>query len=233
LTFCAIVPVKPFKDGKTRLSMALDSEERAELSRVMLLDVLLSLNNSRTVSRCFIVSSDSQVLEISKNPNFAKKTEPIRESYPRGVNEAVSLALLGVEEERKKGEWGLSQVLIVPADVPLTTSSDFEFACQVATAASGDFLVVVPSARLDGTNLLLMTSENPVDLSYDSDSFQSHLRSGENKGLDVRVLFSDALMHDVDTEGDLLEVTAKLKGRKTYTSKFLSNFDGNSSSFGS
>ena len=66
----AIVPMKPLDESKTRLSDHLGSEERAELSAMMLSKVLSALRDSK-ISKTVVVGGDARVREIVECHNAA------------------------------------------------------------------------------------------------------------------------------------------------------------------
>ena len=57
----AIIPVKKFESGKTRLSPLLGVQERARLSELMLQDTLAALGAAHSLAEIVVVSSDKLV----------------------------------------------------------------------------------------------------------------------------------------------------------------------------
>ena len=64
MTTWAIIPVKPLRDGKSRLAHLLSSNERAELTTNMLRRTLEVLNDVTDVFRTLVVSRDPAVLKL-------------------------------------------------------------------------------------------------------------------------------------------------------------------------
>ena len=66
MDICAVVPVKGFKQAKSRLSSLLDEDQRVELSRFLLQDTLNTLSLCSDLAKTIVVSSDPLVKEITR-----------------------------------------------------------------------------------------------------------------------------------------------------------------------
>ena len=62
----AIVPVKNFESGKSRLASLLTVEERIKLSKLFLDCTLNTLTNTSVISNVVVVSSDKRAEAIAK-----------------------------------------------------------------------------------------------------------------------------------------------------------------------
>jgi 2-phospho-L-lactate guanylyltransferase len=97
---------------------------------------------------------------------------------------------------------GATTALLVPIDVPLVTTADFER--LAATARPG--LVIVPSADGTGTNALARTPPDVIESRFGPGSFRAHLEQAREKGVEADVLRLPGLMFDIDTPEDVAEL---------------------------
>jgi 2-phospho-L-lactate guanylyltransferase len=191
----AIVPIKRFENAKTRLSSILDTDDRIRLSLLMLEDTLQILSVVHSLSQVITVSADKRVREIAVKygANF------LLEEKERGVNSAVALA------DSYCMKKAADATMVIPHDLPLLDSTDISKACELAENESR-CIVICPSLRYDGTNMLLRKPPSIIATFYDADSYNMHVKAAIRLGIPVKRLFSKALMHDIDTPEDALEV---------------------------
>jgi len=191
----AIVPIKRFENAKTRLSSILDTDDRIRLSLLMLKDTLQILSAVHSLSQVITVSADKRVGEIAVKygANF------LLEEKERGVNSAVALA------DSYCMKKAADATMVIPHDLPLLDSTDISKACELAENESR-CIVICPSLRYDGTNMLLRKPPSIIATFYDADSYNMHVKAAIRLGIPVKRLFSKALMHDIDTPEDALEI---------------------------
>jgi 2-phospho-L-lactate/phosphoenolpyruvate guanylyltransferase len=191
----AIVPVKRFENAKTRLSSILDKDDRIRLSLLMLGDTLRVLRVVHLLTKVITVSADKRVEEIAAKygANF------LLEEKERGVNSAVALADNYCMKE------GADATIVIPHDLPLLDSTDICKACEMAENENR-CIVICPSVRYDGTNILLKKPPSIIATFYDADSYNMHIKAAIRLGIPVKRLFSKSLMHDIDTPEDALEL---------------------------
>jgi 2-phospho-L-lactate guanylyltransferase len=203
----AIVPIKRFENAKTRLSSILDKDDRIRLSLLMLEDTLKILSAVHLLTQVITVSADKRVEEIAVKygANF------LLEEKERGVNSAVALADSYCMKE------AADATMVIPYDLPLLDSTDISKACELAENESR-CIVICPSLRYDGTNMLLRKPPSIITTFYDADSYNMHVKAAIRLGIPVKRLFSKSLMHDIDTPEDALEI---IKEEKTLTARSL------------
>lgn len=191
----AIVPIKRFENAKTRLSSILDTDDRIRLSLLMLEDTLQILSAVHSVSQLITVSADKRVGEIAVKygANF------LLEEKERGVNSAVALA------DSYCMKKAADATMVIPHDLPLLDSTDISKACELAENES-TCIVICPSLRYDGTNMLLRKPPSVIATFYDADSYNMHVKAAIRLGIPVKRLLSKGLMHDIDTPEDALEI---------------------------
>jgi 2-phospho-L-lactate/phosphoenolpyruvate guanylyltransferase len=191
----AIVPIKRFENAKTRLSSILDTDDRIRLSLLMLEDTLQILSVVHSLSQVITVSADKRVGEIAVKygANF------LLEEKERGVNSAVALA------DSYCMKKAADATMVIPHDLPLLDSTDISKACELAENESR-CIVICPSLRYDGTNMLLRKPPSIIATFYDADSYNMHVKAAIRLGIPVKRLLSKGLMHDIDTPEDALEI---------------------------
>jgi 2-phospho-L-lactate/phosphoenolpyruvate guanylyltransferase len=191
----AIVPVKRFENAKTRLSSMLDADDRIRLSSLMLEDTLKILSVAASLTQVVIVSADKRAEEIATKhgANF------LREEKEKGVNSAVALA--DIYCMRKTAD----ATMVIPLDLPLLDAIDISKACELAENESR-CIVICPSLRYDGTNMLLRKPPSVIATFYDTDSYNMHVKAAVKIGVPVKRFFSKTMMHDVDTPKDALQL---------------------------
>lgn len=192
----AIVPVKRFENAKTRLSSMLDTEDRIRLSSLMLEDTLQILSVAPPLTQVIIVSADKRADEIATK--HGAKFLP--EEKEKGVNSAVALAD-GYCIEKEAAD----ATIVIPHDLPLLDSIVISKACVLAEKES-TCIVICPSVRYDGTNMLLRKPPSVIGTFYETDSYNMHVRTAIKLGIPVKPLLSKSLMYDIDTPEDALQL---------------------------
>ena len=193
MRLCAIVPMKSLANIKLRLSEVLEPSQRRELSLKMLADVSQAVRASRHIDQALLVSADNEALRFGK----ALGLTPLKERKELGVNAAVSLA------ERHCASESFTSSLVIPADLPLISSKDLDFVADLGK--ENGCIVLSPSRRLDGTNLLLRNPGNAMETSYENDSFNNHLKNAIQSNYRVKLYVSPSAQLDIDLPDDLQE----------------------------
>jgi len=189
----AIVPVKRFEHAKTRLSSILDDDDRAQLSSLMLDDTLHILSSAPLLSEVVIVSSDKRAEELA----LKHGAKFLREEEEKGVNSAIELA------DSYCIKKAADATIVIPHDLPLLSKTDISEPYRMAEIESR-CIIITPSLRYDGTNMLLRKPPCIIDTSYDSDSYNTHVNTAIKLGVPVKRLLSKTLMHDIDAPEDVL-----------------------------
>ena len=191
----AIVPVKRFENAKTRLSSILDMEDRIRLSSLMLEDTVKTLSSVPSLIQVVIVSADKRAEELATKHgiNF------LHEEKEKGVNSAIALADSYCIRE------AADATVVIPQDLPLLDAIELSRACELAENEN-TCIVICPSLRYDGTNMLLRKPPSVIATFYDSDSYNMHLKAAIKHGIPVKRLFSASVMFDIDTPEDALEL---------------------------
>lgn len=205
----AIIPVKRFENSKTRLSSILSAADRARLAGLMLQDTLAALAPLRLGT--VIVSPDSRAAEIAKQHG----AQFIREEKGSGVNAAVHLA------DDYCVNASADATLVVPEDLPLLNVHDIN---AIFALAEKDprCVVICPSARYDGTNVLLRKPPAAIATHYDNDSYRRHEEAAAAAGIPMHIPRIEKLMFDIDTPADVAQLVKMKDVCARATLEFLS-----------
>ncbi len=201
----AIIPVSRFSHAKTRLSPTLNSNERENLLKSMLKDVIKVLRN--TVDDVLVISSDKDVLKFVKNLNVLI----LDEEGDEGLNDALKQAMNWCSKYS-------SRVLIIPSDVPLIRVNHVEEILKLGEQVE----VVIAPAKGGGTNALLCPTRG-MEMKFGDCSFFEHLKEAENNRFSWSIYDSFYLSLDVNTAEDLGEII--IHGKGTEARNFLKGLE--------
>jgi 2-phospho-L-lactate guanylyltransferase len=212
----AIVPVKPLRDSKSRLSQILSPDERAALTRRILGHTLEVLDDVKGIFRTMVVSRDPAVLKMARQHGASTYSEADR----KGLNMALTRAThIAVAQQA-------NSILVLPSDLPFLTPADVEMmldGVEVAGRNGNGNGYQVPSRALticsdhneEGTNALLLSPPTGFTFRYGPASFRRHLEEAENINMNPRIIHAPGIKFDLDTEEDwdtYLAMTAERVG---------------------
>ena len=201
MTLWAIVPVKPLHRAKSRLSAVLSRDERAALSRMMLIHTLEVLSTVTEIERSLVVSRDSHALSLARRYNARTVTERGSPELNKALIRATLLA---------RGH-GVSSVLVLPADLPLLTTKGIEK--LIALATDPPVVVIAPDRHGVGTNALLLSPPGLIEYDFGPNSFDRHLARAKHAGARVEICELPSFELDVDLPEDLEILKVKQQNR--------------------
>jgi 2-phospho-L-lactate/phosphoenolpyruvate guanylyltransferase len=187
----AIVPAKQFEKGKSRLAPLLDICDRIKLGELLLDSTLHTLENATALYSTVVISTDLRAKKIAKMHGAVF----VDEGKPIGVNNAVNMANDYCVRS------GAVATVVVPHDLPLALSEDIDMICNAAK----DYdrcLIICPSAKYDGSNVLLRRPPKLIDSHYDNNSFNMHIDAAKKIGAKIKIILSQRMMRDLDTLED-------------------------------
>ena len=190
MSLWAIVPVKPLKNAKSRLSAVLSAEQRYQLAGAMFRHVLSVVTTVPEVSGVLVISRDTKALAIARE--MGAKT--IQESAISDLNPALMRATMIVKS------WRVDGVLILPADLPFVQADDIQALIGLRKDRS---IVIATDHNGDGTNALLVCPPGLMQIDYGPGSYQRHIASAKGAGIEVITYHSERLASDIDVPGDL------------------------------
>lgn len=222
MKYSALVPVKDLALAKSRLAAHLPRNQRETLVLDMLQHVVSVLCESELFEQVYVVSADTQVLELVQQWG----AEPLRETQP-GHNPALQAAaqivleravwrhrlqtysgpqaLLAPEYER----WRARQIaqsiglLTISADLPLLSQEDVR---ALLTCGERSRVVLAASTDGTGTNAILMQPPLLLPYLFGPDSLPAYVQAARQRRVSYTLLQSAGLAFDIDTQEDLHEL---------------------------
>ncbi len=191
MTLWAIVPVKPLRTAKSRLSAVLTKDEREILSQQMLINTLDLLREVKEIERTLVVSRDTKALSIARKHGARTVTE---NGAPE-LNNALARATVVAQQ------YDISGVLVIPADLPLMRVDDVEK--LIGRATDPPVVVIAPDRHGRGTNALLSSPPGLIEYDFGTDSFERHVARAKAAGVRLVVCEIPSIGLDVDLPEDL------------------------------
>ena len=190
----AVIPVKPFGEGKSRLSTRLDPAGRAEVSRKLLTGVIQVVQASEVCTGILVISRDRAVL------NFAEQlgAQTLLESLPNPEQDPLNGALTQARDEVMRQ--GADALIVLPADLPYITPADLLALYQAAVEEEG---VVIAPSHDGGTNALVLRPPGCIHFDFGRQSCTNHQRRAVENGLPYTMFESTTLAFDLDQPTDL------------------------------
>jgi 2-phospho-L-lactate guanylyltransferase len=191
MTLWAIIPVKPLRRGKSRLSSVLSLEERTALNHYLLSNTLEILASVPEIEYTLVVSRDPEALTIARN--YGART--VQEQGSPQLNIALTRATMVALSHSVQG------VLIVPADLPLLTAGDIH--AVVRLGINPPVVVITPDRHYQGTNALLISPPGLIQYEYGPGSYQKHCLQAEKAGARLEICERCSVALDIDFPEDL------------------------------
>lgn len=185
-----VIPAKPLWLAKSRLSVALSSEERAGLVTRMLEHTLEVVCDFELLNRVLVVSADPQLWRIARKAG----ADVLEEPDTPGLNKSLERASLFVQEK------GGDRLLVIHSDLPRLNRA--ELGRMLPADAKPPFVAVAPDRHHHGTNVLTIAPPGLIPFRYGRFSYLKHCRSAVQAGAAVYVIESSDLAFDVDCPED-------------------------------
>ena len=190
----AVLPVKPFDDAKSRLRDVLDPEQRRDLARGLMLQVLDVLLSCEAVDRVLVITADAEAQTIASERGAVTLTEA-----GTGLNAALDQA------RRFATNGGATRLIVVAGDLPLLAAADIEALISTGEDAA---VVIAPDRKREGTNALMLTPPNAIDFRYGESSFQRHLALADAAGYQSLEVKLSGFAFDIDLPEDWHDLQA-------------------------
>lgn len=199
MTLWAIVPVKPLRRGKSRLSGVLSQDERTDLNRRLLAHTIDTLTAIPEIEHVLVISRDPAALALARDHG----ARTVQENGAPHLNVALARATIVAKTYTTRG------VLIVPADLPLLSPEDVRL--MLDRAHKPPVVVVAPDRHRKGTNALLVCPVGLIDYDFGPGSFERHCRLARQAGARLEICELPSLALDVDLPEDLDIVEMELE----------------------
>ncbi|KXA91162.1 hypothetical protein AKJ63_01840 [candidate division MSBL1 archaeon SCGC-AAA259D18] len=197
-----IIPVKKLEESKMTFAEVFTDVQRRNLTLAMIEDVLEVARLVEGIKPA-VVSPDGSVLDFVEERDVRTVSE-----LDVGLNNALEIAI------EKSIDKGFRNVLIIPGDVPLIKPDDLR---NILDLLSEDRGVVITPSKEKGTNALLLSPPDVLDLHFGGESFSKHFEEARSRGIRPRIYRSERLERDIDRPQDLLKIEILGKGTKTHS----------------
>lgn len=191
MSLWAIVPVKPLRRGKSRLSSVLSEDERTELNRSMLVNTIKTLKAVPEIDMILVVSRDPAALALARE--YEART--VLEDGSPELNTALRRAAKVAQA------YQAMEILVLPADLPLVKPEDIQSFLQ--HSGKPPEVIIAPDRRKDGTNALYINPADLIEFKYGENSFNIHLESAQKANARVEVVNMSSIALDLDLPEDL------------------------------
>jgi 2-phospho-L-lactate/phosphoenolpyruvate guanylyltransferase len=194
MKIAAVIPMKSLHSAKSRLSNILTAQQRKNLAMYLLDATIKELKKSNFISEIIIVSNDKALKQYSciNNLKFIKDSD-------EGVNQAVILA------DKYCINKGINANIVIPQDLPFISAKEIDKICTISNKYH-KCIIICPSKRFDGTNVLFRKPPDVIKTHYDNNSYMNHLKEAYKFKIPVESLDIVKLRFDLDTKEDLLEL---------------------------
>lgn len=183
----ALIPIKQFTRGKSRLSAHVQPDARARLAEGMFLTVLAAAQAA--FDAVFVITGGADVAAVAEAHGARVVADP---PDVRGLAAVVDAGLRATQAA------GARTAVVLMADLPQVGASDL---VALRALAERHAMVAAPDHRGCHTNALALTPPTLIATCFGHpQSLREHLRLG---GPDAVVMHNRALSLDVDVEADL------------------------------
>ena len=196
----AVVPVKRFDQGKSRLGEILDDDARSELSRGMfdrvVGKILAPLVATGELAGTLVVTDGEGVAERARALGAEALVSPgVGPQRPLGAVVDEALALLAA-----RGAGAADAALVIMGDLPSLEAADVR---ALAALLEGHDLVLAPDAAGTGTNALALWLPAPMPTRFrGGESLADHVADARALGLRLAFCERPGLGFDVDQPED-------------------------------
>jgi 2-phospho-L-lactate guanylyltransferase len=208
MTKRAIVPVKPFSKGKSRLSASFEPEVLYRLNVKLFFRTLQTVLGSQVFDEVLVISRSKRALSWAEQ----KGASTLFEQSPRGLNSAVNQAMLALDNR------DLGDILVLPTDLPLMTTEDIR---GLVTLIDTPGITIVPDRHQAGTNAICMSGGLRITPSFGNNSFQKHCAQALAQGYPLTVWLNEHIGQDLDTDFDLEIIQSQTDLTETLNNNYL------------
>ena len=188
-----VVPIRSFREGKTRLASILTGDQRATLLRKTASRVVCTLAASQIVDTVLVVSPERDVLDWARD--MGKRILPLQQSGEQpGLNGAIDAARTWAVDR------DADALLSLFADLPLLSTHDIR-----ALVREQAPVVLGSDRRGEGTNAMLLRlggAGEAFRFAFGTNSLERHLAEAARVGVDAQIVRAPGVGFDLDTPSD-------------------------------
>lgn len=196
----AIIPAKPFDQGKQRLAPVVGTGHRRALIEAMFSDSMRAVRKVHGFDQVLVVTADRTAAQIAE-ADGAIVIEDTASSHSEAAQLGITRALA----------LGARRALLLPGDCPLIDATEIEQ--LLAYRAAERSVLIVPDRQGDGTNALLLTPPDAMPPSFGEGSRQRHVELARAHGATPEVIEVPCLSLDIDTPEDLDELQQRFAAK--------------------
>ena len=185
----AVIPLKAFSLGKSRLSDILSNPARRELNHTLFCETLHRVIGVFGASRTAIVTCDEEAAEIARG----RGATYIAEVMPGELNRALRAAC------KRLAERGASACAVLPTDLPFATETDFKV---FAGASEDGSWCIAPDRLAVGTNALIVPCADADAMRFGHGSFRLHVAAARRLHRNIVTVHRSGLAFDLDGPSD-------------------------------
>jgi 2-phospho-L-lactate guanylyltransferase len=195
----AVIPIKRFEHGKTRLGELLGAAERSELARRMFEHVLSASLGCAALAGVLVVSDSAEIAQLARARGARALLDPplIPGDERARLAQVVDAALAQLRSQRA------GAALVLMADLPLLRSSDLD---TLLSALERSDVVLAADARGLCTNALALRLDSAANFQNAFGSARSlalHEARARALGLSLSHEPNPRLSLDIDLPADL------------------------------
>jgi 2-phospho-L-lactate guanylyltransferase len=157
----------------------------------MLGHTLKTIRDVPEIEHTLIVSRDPAALALARE--YGART--LQEDGNPNLNTALRRATLVTQM------YASSEVIILPADLPLLKASELQ--TMISKATNPPVVVISPDRRMNGTNALLVNPGGLIDYGFGIGSFQRHIDRAHKAQARVEICDLPSISIDLDLPEDL------------------------------
>lgn len=202
----AVLPIKNLANVKTRLASVLSAAERRALFRCMVHDVLSAVTAVRALDGVLVVTREPDIQQIAAGLGAHVLQEAANDGHSAAVARAASWL-------SAQGESGMMQI---PGDIPTVAAEELSDVLVAHGAGNQRAFTIVPSLDHDGSNCVVCTPPDIVELKFGPDSFRRHVERARAAGIPCRVVERPGIALDIDTPSDLARLAATPGDTRTH-----------------
>ncbi len=202
----ALIPLKPFRQAKTRLAPRLSDGMRHALARSMAEGVMRALLSAVQVDQVAVCTADGEAEMLARELGC----RVLPECDPGGgLNEVVAMSAA------RLAEMGAERLLVVHGDLPFLNAREIDMFCAHFLVDPMRLVAMTPDRHGDGTNMIAWSLRHPFRPRFGHGSFRLHQEEARDMGLIPLTCRLPGAAADLDTAEDLawIEAEARLRGR--------------------
>ena len=202
MSVATIIPVKPFAEGKSRLSGFLSDERRYTLNRNMFRHVLKTALAAQGINDILVISRDEDALILAEEAG----AHAILEAHNSNLNAALDVA------RKASSALNATALLILPADLAKLEQTDLRDILTSADdhAPTTPLVIIAPDESKRGTNALFIRPPDSINFLFGANSLERHQATAIDSGCKISILNNPNLSCDIDEPKDLIKIDMNL-----------------------